>query len=259
MNFRNSTFFFISQFPKFISALFFLFILCTSSISYSQNNPSVKKKKVWHHLSIGPVISFFKNHEMHTVNTKAKPGFDASYKVDILLHKKTSLIIGLNYISQGLSFRGYYSAPGYTYLFDKTYPYTHELRYNEAQLPLYFKLAFNKEKDNFYTAYFYGGIAFRYLINSYSVIINDSTSTTPYDGKGTLSFENFVFAKNVNANYQIGFGTQKNFRKDGKGKSMFMEFTYRYGISRIHYEGYKNSNNLNIKDANLGITFGFRF
>ncbi len=236
--------------------LLVLFLSC-NFYSYSQNNPSMRKKHVRHQLGVGPVLSFFKNNKNLTANTKAKTGYNAAYKIEILLKKQTSFITGIDYYSQGLTFKGYYSALGNTYLFDQTYPYTHEIRYNEIQLPLYFKLALNKEKDNFYTSYIFGGVGFRYLFNSYIIIVNDSTSTTPYDGKGSISFENFTISKNINANFQAGFGIQKNFRTTNK--AMFLEFTYRYGLSRIYYEGHTNSNDLKIKDASLGITFGFRF
>jgi len=246
---------------SFHSSLFRIAIcslfLCLCFNTHAQENKAIKKKRVKHQLSLGPVVSFLKNHKEHTANTKAKAGFNAAYKIDILLKKRTSFVAGVDYFSQGLSFKGYYSAPGYTYIFDKTYAYTHELRYNEVQVPLYFKWALNREKDNFYTAYIFGGVGFRYILNSYAIISNDSTQLTPYDGKANVSFENFSISKNVNANLQAGFGIQKNFRETSR--AMFLEFTYRYGISRIHYEGYNKSNNLNIKDASLGITFGFRF
>lgn len=227
------------------------------TISFSQDGFPYRKGKVRHRISAGPVISFYKNHPFHTINTKPKLGANVAYKAEVLLGRKTNLLVGLEYLSQGLTFNGYYKAPNATYLFDKTYAYTHELRYNEVQLPIGFKLAFNKEKDMPVSAYTFGGVGFRYIFNSYIVITNDSTNTSPYDGAGTIGFENEIVVKGFNAFFYGGLGLQKNFRDTGK--ALFFELTYRYGISRIRYDGYLNSNNLNIKESNLAITLGFRF
>ncbi len=153
-------------------------------------------------------------------------------------------------------FNGYYVDTGHTYLFDQTFPYTHELRFNEVQLPLGLKLALNSEKDHPASAYVFGGVGARYIFNSYAVISSDSTDTSPYDGKSNIGFEHQFVAKGFNAFFYGGFGVQKNFRSSAK--AVFFELTYKYGISRIHYSGYRNSNNLNIKNNSLAITIGLR-
>jgi len=211
---------------------------------------------VKHRISVGPVISLYKNDPHFTVNTKAKAGFNFAYKSEIVLGRKTNVLVGLEYMSQGLSFHGYYAANNYTYLYDKTFSYLHELRYNEIQLPLGFKLALNKEQDRPVTAYLFGGIGFRYIMSSYTVITSDSLQTAPYDGKGSINFEHHLLGNGFNAFYQGGLGLQKNFR--ASAKALFFEVTYKYGLSRIHYTGFQNSNNINIKESNLAITVGIR-
>ena len=149
-----------------------LFICCFASLN-AQDPANYRKGAIKSRLSLGPVISFYKNHPQHTINTKAKAGFCASYKSEILLGRKINFMFGLEFFHQGLTFQGYYSAPGYTYLFDKTFAYTHEISIQEFQLPIGFKKAFNFEQDNLYTPYFFGGVGGRYLFSSYYVITND--------------------------------------------------------------------------------------
>lgn len=229
-------------------------VILLSLPSYSQEGRKASRLK--HRLSAGVVISMFKNDPHFTVNTKAKAGGNAAYKTEVLLGRKTNLLLGLEYMSQGLSFNGYYADTGYTYLYDESFAYTHELRYNEIQLPIGLKLALNKEKDRPATAYIFGGIGFRYIFSSYIVVTSDSTETTPYDGKGTIGFEHEKVTKGFNAFYNAGFGIQKNFRNTSK--SVFLELTFKRGIARIHYPGHENSNNINFRDNNIAITFGLR-
>lgn len=225
--------------------------------SFSQDAYSKHSRRIKHRLSVGPVISFYKNHPKLTTATKAEAGFNAAYKMDILLVRHTFLHTGIEFLSQGTKFYGYYKAPQHTYLFDETFPYYHEIRYNEVQIPLGFKHTLNNEKDNFYTPYYYGGIGFRYIVKSMTYIENDSTQVPVYDGKTDLTFEHHLIDKKLNAFYHLGLGIQKNFRNSGK--AFFIEFTFKYSISRLHYTGFNNSNSLNIRDANLAITLGLKF
>jgi len=229
-----------------------LSLKCASQDAYSKHNSRVK-----HRLCAGYVFSFYKNHPQHTANTKSKPGFNAAYKADILLVHKTFLTTGLEFMSQGFKFYGYYKAPQHTYLFDEQFVYLHEVRYNEMQLPLGFKQALNNEKEHFYTAYYFGGIGFRYIIKSETYIENDSTGFPVYEGKTDLIFEHHVIDKKLNAFYHLGFGFQKNFRTTAR--ALFFEMTYKYNISRLHYVGNATTNALNIRDGNLAITIGIKF
>lgn len=222
----------------------------------AQDGQPYRKGKVKYRLSAGPVISMYKNHPYHTIETKAKAGFNAAAKAEILLGRKTNLITGLEYMSQGLKFKGYYVDTGYTYVFDETFTYTHEIRYSEMQLPIGLKLTFNKEKESNVSPYLFGGIGFKYIFKSYIVVSSDSTNVTPYDGKGTVGFEHGLISKSFNAFYHGGLGVQKNFRNSGR--ALFLELTFKYSLSRIHYSGYRNSNNLNIAERNLAITVGYR-
>lgn len=227
-------------------------------LCHAQVKSPYRQYRVTHRLGGGAVVSFYKNNSFHTINTKAKPGFCISYKAEIFMGRKTNLLGGLEYFSHGLSFNGYYSAPGHTYLFDKTFSYKHELRIQEIQLPIGVKVAFNTEKDKLYTPYFFGGVGARYIVGSYALITNDSSGAAVYDDKAKIDFQyQWQWIKGLNTFFHGGLGLQANFRKSGG--AAFFEITYKYGISRLHYSGYQNSNNLYIKDSHLAFSVGFRF
>jgi hypothetical protein len=233
-----------------------LLLLLISMQSAAQQKFNYSQFSLKHRLTFGPVFSKFNNHPKMTTDTKAKLGFNVAYKAELFLGRRTNLTGGLEYISQGFTFRGYYEKYGHTYLFDETFPYTHEVRFNELQLPVGLKLALNSEKEHAWTPFLFGHIAPRYIMNSYFVITNDSTGTSPYDGKGNLGFQYQFLARGFNFSYGLGIGIQKNFRTTGR--AFIIEFCYRRGYSRLHYEGFEESNDLNIKDSSLGITIGMR-
>lgn len=239
-------------------------VMLFSTAALASDEFPYRRGVVRHRLSLAPVISFYKNHPQHTINTKAKSGFCLSYKAEVFFGKKTNLLVGLEYFDQGFSFQGYYSAPGHTYAFDKTYAYSHSARVREVNIPVGLKRAFNLEVDNYFSPYFSGGFCPRYIINSTNLIVNDSTGVTLHEGTGDVDFENNIgllpvipLAKKLNGFLYAGIGIQYNFR--GSAKALFFEMTYKYGLSRFNYHGYKNSNDLNIKNSNLGFIFGIRF
>jgi hypothetical protein len=207
-------------------------------------------------MSAGAVFTLYKNDPHFSTGTKAKLGGNVAYKAELLLGRKTNFLCGLEYLSQGLTFHGYYEKPGYTYLYDESFAYTHEIKYNEVQLPIGLKLAFNSDKESAATPYLFGGIGFRYIFNSYVVIINDSTETTPFDGKGSIGFEHELLFPKFNAFYHGGMGVQKNYR--ASSKVIFFEITFKRGFSRIHYPGNDGSNNINFRDNNIAVTLGLR-
>jgi hypothetical protein len=224
------------------------------SLLYSQ---AFEKGKIKHRVSIAPLKSFYKNDPHLTTKTKAKFGFNASYKAEFFSGKKLNFTAGLDYSYQHFTFKGYYAAPGYTYLFDKTFPYTHDVQVQELQLPIGFKESFVREQSYDYTPYVIGGVAFRYLFKTYTVITNDSTDLTVFDSKqSSVDFESKIPAPKINSLLYLGFGFQRNHRDTGR--ATFFELTYKYGISRFNYYGNNHSNNLGISNNCLAFTVGFR-
>src|SRR5688500_7066169 len=92
---------------RFLVAIITALILCAHT-SFSQDSYAYRKGRVKHRLGVGLVKSFYKNHPEHTTNTKAKFGYSASYKAEIFFDRRANIMIGLEYLNQGLSFKGYY-------------------------------------------------------------------------------------------------------------------------------------------------------
>ncbi len=230
----------------------FLFHQTTLAQSLYEPNQYVK-----HRVAGGPVISFFKTDPRVTKNVTALRGFTVSYSTEIQIATKTSLLAGFTYINQGMQFKGYYEAPGYTYLFDKTFAYAHRIRYQSVQLPIALKINLNAEKDYPYTPYFLAGFGFNYVFQTTVSIASDSTGKNIYNGKTILTYENHLFSEKLNTFFQGGFGVQKNFRR--KKRAVFIELCYRDEITRLHYNGYQNSSNVNFRNSNLAVNMGMKF
>lgn len=246
----------LSKETKYIIILCCL-ILATTELVSGQSLYPFSKGQVRHRLSASYVQSFYKNDPNLSTGTKAKPGFNAAYKAEFLFGRKLNFIMGLDYLYQQLVFHGYYEQPGYTYVFDKTFPYSHEVQIQELQLPIGIKESFVDEKAFEYTPYFIGGLAFRYLQKTYTVITNDSTGYTVFDNKKTsVSFENTKPSAKINTCLYVGLGFQKNNQENAR--AVFIEIMYRYGISRFYYTGYNNSNSLKINNNSIAITLGVR-
>ena len=242
---------------RLIKHIYILIIFISAfSNSFAQDGEPYRKWKVKHRISFSPIKSFYTNHPQHTINTKAKTGFDFAYKAELLLGRRTNFILGLDYFNYGLKFNGYYAKPGFTYLYDKSFAYTHEIRIQEVQMPLALKVAFNAEQSHFVTPYFIGGIGARYIIGSYTTISNDSTEITVYDAKDNIDYEHQRITKNLNGFYHVGLGIQRNYRNSGR--AIFFEMSFQRGFSRFHYDGDAGSNDLNIRGNHLLFTFGFR-
>lgn len=210
-----------------------------------------------HRIAGGAVISFFKEDPHVMKNAQALRGFSLNYTAVLPVGTRASVLAGINYLNQGLQFNGYYAAPGYTYVFDESFAYVHRLRYQIIQVPLAMKADLNIEKDHAYTPYFLMGFGFGYSFRSSVSITSDSTEKNVYKGKTIVTFENYSLDEKLNAFFQAGFGIQKNMRKKARG--LFLEFLYRYEISRLHYSGYQQSNNVNFRNSNLSINVGMKF
>ncbi len=210
-----------------------------------------------HRISGGSMLSFFGKdpHNLSKVNSLF--GFTVNYNCEINIIDNVSVLAGITYANQAVQFNGYFVAPGYTYIFDNSFAYTHRLRFQSAQLPLTLKLSLNDDADKPYTPYFLLGFGFSYLYSAKTSIISDSTENKVYKGKTDLAFENFLFNNKLNSFFQGGFGIQKNIRK--KERALFLDFMYKFDISRLHYTGYQNSNAVRFRNSNLSVIVGFKF
>jgi len=200
---------------------------------------------------------FFINDPHLTIHTKAGLGFSVSYKAELISEKKLNYTFGVDLVHQEFTFNGYYAAPGYTYVFNKTFPYTHNVQLQELQIPIGFKESLASENSYDYTPYITGGMAIRFLLQTYTVITNDSTNIAVFDSKKTsVNFASGIPTPYINSCLYGGFGFQRNYRHTNR--ALFFEITFKYGFSQLHYYGYNNSNNLNITNNSLAFTFGVK-
>ena len=233
-----------------------LLSLLVNSINAQDSQGSKKKIHGNKRIYTGTIISSYTNNPDHTDETKRLFGFNVGFKRTFNL-AGTSFETGLEYINHGLSFRSYYFAPGYSKLYDKTFPFMHTLRINELQLPILFKQALGRDTKSRATSYFTLGWAWRYLIYSGTSIESLNDGVQVYDGKTNIFFEYPFPLTRLGSMLQAGLGLQ--FNNILTQSALFFEVNYKYGISRFHYVGKQNTNNLFIKDANITINMGYKF
>lgn len=235
--------------------LILLFSLFAMHI-HGQDASPAKKIRTNKRLYAGIVIPFYMNNPDHTEETKKGFAFNVGFKRTFKL-LSTNIETGLEYINHGLSFRSYYFAPGYSKLYDKTYPFTHTIRINEFQLPIVLKQSLGRETKSRATSYFTVGWAWRYLVYSKTSIESMSDGVQVYDGKTNTSFEYPFPWGRFGSILQGGLGLQ--FNNLLTQSALFFEVNYKYGISRFHYVGKQNTNSLFIKDSNISINVGYKF
>ncbi len=165
--------------------------------------------------------------------------------------------LGLEYINQSLSFDTYYFAPGYSVIYDKTFPFEHDLNINEFQLPVLYRKTFGRESRSKHTSYFTIGWALRYLAYTSTSIQDNATGVQVYQGKTNLTFEYpFIFSQ-LGTLVQAGFGLQ--FNNLLTKKAIFVDLNYKLAITRLNYTGASNSNNIFIDDSAFILTIGRKF
>lgn len=208
-------------------------------------------------ISGGALFSFF-GKDPHVAND-IDPlfGFTINYNAEIGLIDNASILAGLTYANQAVQFNGYYVAPGYTYLFDGTLAYSHRLRFQTVQLPLAVKFSFNVEDEKPFTPYAFAGLGFSYIFSSKASIVSDSTDVQVYKGNTDLHFENHLIHEKINSFFQAGIGIQRNSRKNAR--ALFLDIIYKMDVSRLQYQGYKNSNNVRFRNSNVSIVVGIKF
>jgi hypothetical protein len=248
--FHTTRLFFISK----ISCCLLLFV----SISAFSQKDNKHKIKIKHLVSFAPILSLYKSDPHFTTDTKGKAGYCISYKTEFVTGKKLNYVAGLDFVDQRFSFKGYFAAPMHTYIYDKTFAYTHSLNIQEIQVPLGIRFSFFEKPVNNYVPYFTGGIKFRYLLKTTTIIRDDSTKTNVYTGTkpSSISFESNIPSAKINSCFQAGFGIQRNYEE--LNSAMFFEITFNYGISRFQYVGNTNSNNLGIRNAFVAFAFGWK-
>jgi len=250
---------------KLFRNLFFVFVLSLIAFpSFSQKlggEITIRPKDIvmkWR-ASFMSVISFYQPNSDYMGNTKATQGFGLSYKGELNFpeSKRAKLIMGVEYINEGITFDSYYFAPGYSVLYDKSFSFTHKVHLHELYIPILFKQSITSENDHNNSLYFSAGWAFRYMLGSQFKIIDKSDSKMVDKGFSNLTIEHDVLTDNGSAALLGGIGMEH--RTPDMRQGWIFEVYYRYNLSRHRYIGNNNTNNILFRNNNLTVSVGYEF
>ncbi|MEW6468427.1 MAG: hypothetical protein AB1458_05850 [Bacteroidota bacterium] len=205
------------------------------------------------------VVSFYKPNTDYMGNVKPTQGFGLSYKGELNFpeSKKLKLLMGIEYLGEGITFDSYYFPVGSTPFYDKNFAYTHKVRLHELYIPILFKQSINSENDNTNSFYFSAGWAYRYMLGAGYRIISKTDSKMAAKGVSPLTIEHDLLMENGSSALMAGIGAEHRIPNMKQG--WVFEVYYRYNLSRHRYIGDNNSNNILFRNNNLSISVGYEF
>jgi hypothetical protein len=246
--------------------LIFFILLLFALPSTAQDKPSggeiemdPKYATIRWRFSIMPILSFYDANTSYLESPKATQGLGLSAKAEFKLSPRstTKLIVGLEYLNEGMKFDSYYFAPGHSVLFDKNYNYTHKLHISQVYLPILFKQSFGDEDRKANTAYISGGWAFRYLMGTHYKISSKTDGNTIDQGFSPMTVEHKFITETGGSALVGGMGFEHKLA--GMKRAVFFEMYYHYNLSRIHYIGNNHTNNIRFRNHSLTIGVGYEF
>jgi hypothetical protein len=247
-----------------IAATTVLFLFCNST--FAQDKPSggevilePKYATINQRFGIMPVISFYTPNTDFMGATQSTQGLGISYRLELKLNPNSTmkLLVGADYLNEGMKFDTYYFAPGYSVLYDKNFNYTHQLHIHELYIPILFKQGVNDEDKKPNSFYFSGGWAFRYLIGTNYKVTEKSGGQVVAKGFSTMTVEHKFLTDNSGSALLAGLGYEH--KLPGMKRSVFFETYYHYNLSRILYRGNNGTNNIKFRNHCLTITVGYEF
>lgn len=218
-----------------------------------------KKKKLQfkYRASFAPIISLYKNNADYTSSNSPRAGINLSLRLEPNWKGNFHVHLGFELNRYALDFDSYYFAQGYSVIYDRNFDFKHSLRYFDAQIPLLLKYSFPEEEENENTFYFIGGWSLRGIFFGRTTIQQISTGEILLNKKySSPTIEYPLLVSQLGGVLQFGFGAQRNILHSHR--SVFVELLWKYPVSRIHYNGYKNSNNLYIKDSHVLVSLGVK-
>ena len=209
--------------------------------------------------SLLPVVSLYNTNPNLMSATQATAGLGLSARAEFKINPKSTmkLLFGADYLNEGMKFDSYYFAPGYSVLFDRNFNFTHHLHISEFYIPILFKQSFTDEDKKVNSAYISGGWAFRYLMGANYKITEKDNGATVAKGFSGMYVEHKFLTDNSGSALMIGTGMEH--KLPGMQRSVFFEIYFHYNLSRIHYSGDNNSNDILFKNNSLTISVGYEF
>jgi hypothetical protein len=245
---------------------FLLLLLLPSLLSLAQDKPKggdieiePKYATIKWRISLMPILSFYTANTDYMGAVQPTQGLGLSARAEFKLTPNSTLklLMGLDYLNEGMKFDSYYFAPGYSILYDKNFNYTHHLHISELYIPILFKQSFTDEDKKQNSMYISGGWAFRYMMGTNYRITSKDDGSTVDKGFSTMTVEHHFLTDYSGSALLGGFGYEH--KLPGMKNCVFLETYYHYNLSRILYVGNNGTNKIRFRNHSLTIAVGYEF
>jgi hypothetical protein len=223
-----------------------------------QNPQASRHVKV--RLDFGLMALFIANDPHYTTGTAALgTPYTIGLKLDIPIQKNAEILVGADYMNEEFNFFSYYFAPHYSFLYNDSLFYNHDIQMSELQIPVLYKINFSQENRNIKTFYLTLGWAYRLLFynNAYITNPNASRNTFLWEGQNDITSKFPLFGPRGSGLLEAALGYQHNALRNGN--AWFLEVEYKLGLSSFIYSGnMQGSNNVEFTLNTLSFKFGLR-
>ena len=209
--------------------------------------------------SLMPILSFYVPNTDYMGATQPTQGLGLSVRAEFKLTPNSTmkLLVGADYLNEGMKFDTYYFAPGYSVLYDKNFNFTHKLHISEIYVPVLFKQSFQDEDKRANTVYISGGWAFRYMLGTNYKITSKIDGAVVAKGFSPMRVEHHFITDFSGSALMAGFGYEH--KLPGMKHCVFFESYFRYNLSRINYVGNNATNKVWFRNHSLTISVGYEF
>lgn len=181
----------------------------------------------------GPGLSIYSINTKHADDLKNKPTFNAGFKLLFLMNKSTYFFTSIQILTHGNSFNSYYFADSTLKLYDKTYNYKYDSKFNDFSINAGLRYKFTENHQTKSKIYGELGCILKQRIGGLLDVSSISYGNSVYyDTPGN----NFSIGKNSNKNafgVLLASGFDKNFRD--KKSAWFVEINFQYCINRFDF------------------------
>jgi len=236
---------------KIISVLL-LYLLCLG-VSQARDNFLKQSTRIFAGLGAG----IYSPNTKHASGFKSRGAFAAGFMRELKVGRgyQSFFAFGFNYSTQIITYQSYYFEPGGIQLYDKSMAYSYRLTVNELNLPLQYKILFNRADNHPFSFYASGTYYLRYFLPTGLKVTNQDV--TVKNGSPDIQFNVPLGTNKLNSGAAIGIGLQQNAKKQ-KG-SVFAEISWRYNFSAYSIRADYAATSVFLQDAQLMLLLGLRF
>ncbi len=166
----------------------------------------------------------------------AKTGYMFGIVEEIPVQKRSYIQIGLQILKDGVTFNSYYFAPGYSFLYDGSENFTHNVDMNEIHIPILYKFPLGPTDRKNRSVYMTFGWKFRYISYTNSQITDNNTGYLVWNQERDVSSVYKIISQYGSSIFEASIGYQRNTKKKKK-RGWYMNLEYNYGISPLFYSG----------------------